>query len=89
MTEEAIQRLKKADLLEWIDYVRPEDPSENCVPRKGPGDTTFAKAIRNALLTGASVPPGSSVAVLLYSPGEEVTELTSFLPAHPHQVTVK
>ena len=55
MTEEAIKRLKEADMLEWIYYVRLEDPSENCVPRKGPEDTTFTKAIRNALPTGAPV----------------------------------
>ena len=50
MTEEAIKRLKEADMLEWIYYVRLEDPSENCVPRKGPEDTTFTKAIRNVLV---------------------------------------
>ena len=57
MTEEAIKRLKEADMLEWIYYVRLEDPSENCVPRKGPEDTTFTKAIRNVLPTGAPVSP--------------------------------
>lgn len=36
-------------MLEWKYYVRPEDPPEICVPRKGPEDTIFTKAMRNAI----------------------------------------
>ena len=44
------QKLIEVDKLEWLYYVRPENIPVDSVPREGPEDTSFVKAVRNMLL---------------------------------------
>lgn len=66
--------LSEVSILEWICYLRPEDPSENSVAWKGSGDTPFTKAKRNALLKGVPASPRDMI-------GEASTELGSLIEA--------
>lgn len=36
-------------MLKWIYYIRPEDPSKDCVKREDPVNATFIAIVRNML----------------------------------------
>ena len=55
-----IRRLREVGMLEWICYMRPEDPLEDYVAQKGPGNTLFTKAMRTMLVRGGPASPRSS-----------------------------
>ena len=52
MVEKGTKKLKEMGMLEYIFYVRPEDPSGDYVTHIGPAYTSFTQAIRQMLVTG-------------------------------------
>lgn len=50
-----IKRLREAGILEWIYYLRPEDPADECVPQREPEVTLLSKAIIKMLVIGTLV----------------------------------
>lgn len=53
--EAGIERLREAGILEWIPYVRPENPTDYCVPQEKPEVALFSKAIIKMLVRGILV----------------------------------
>lgn len=49
MVKKGIERLREVDMLEWIYYMRPEDPTEDDSPWESPGEMSLTSSSRVCL----------------------------------------